>query len=491
MRIAITHIWQETCSFSPIVTTLDTFRRFGLIDGDDMLSRLRGIGSVGGFLAEAEDQGFAYTPVPLLAASAGPGGPLTAGTLEHLEGRLTTALRRALPVDGVYCSLHGAAVAENEPDVEGYLLSRIREIVGPDVPIVASFDHHGNVTRRMIEQLDGAVAHRTQPHEPFETGRLAARQLLAVLRNELDPRIAWRKIPMVVHQEQFPTNRPPSKTWFDRARAYEAEPHVVSVSPFPMQPWLDVPEGGWATVVVTNGRQELADRVAEEHARMAWEMRERFWVFDSVPVEEAVRRATTAPPGLAILSDTGDAVFAGAPGDSVHILRELLRQRVDQTALVPVVDPDAVTQAIAAGIGRVVTVELGGKLAKEFSDPMTVTAIVTAIGGGPIAVEFAGLESFDMGRAVLLEAGPVKIVVSEREGVGGNHPAVYQHFGLDPANARYAVLKTANNWQYYATWTSTVVRVDSPGPSMSHLERFNWRQLPRPIFPLDPDASFR
>ena len=490
MRIAIAHVSQETCSFTPTRTTIDTFRQFGLYEGDEILSRLHGIGPMGGFLAAAEEQGAAFTPLPLLHASGVANGPLTAATLGYLEERLVTTLQLALPVDGLYLSLHGAAAAENDPDVEGRLLSAVRRILGPRIPIVASFDHHGNVTGRMVDQLDGLVADRTQPHLPYETGRLAAQQLLAILQGDLSPTIAWRKIPMLSHQEQYATSRGPMKRWFDQARAYETEPGVVGVSPFPMQPWLDVPEGGWATVVVTNDDRARAEQIASEHAQMAWQMRGRFWEYDSIPVEKAVRQAVAAEQGVVLLSDMGDSVFGGAPGDSVHILRELLRQQVAQIALVPVVDPEVVQLAVTAGVGSTITVRLGGALATAFHQPVDVTATVTGIRSGPIEAEVVGLESFDMGRAVLLEVGAIRIVVSEREGIGGNHPVVYRSFGIEPATAKMVVMKTAANFQYYAAMTSAVIRVDLPGPTTSHLEQFEWRQIPRPIYPLDEDVEF-
>ncbi|MEZ4868344.1 MAG: M81 family metallopeptidase [Caldilineaceae bacterium] len=491
MRIAIAHIGQETCSFTPSRTTLDTFRQFGLYEGEEILHKMQGVGPIGGFLAAAAEEELAYTPLPLLQAWGGANGPLTAETLAFLENKLVASLRASLPIDGFFFSLHGAAAAENEPDVEGYLLAAVRRVLGPEIPIVAPLDHHGNLTRRMVEHLDGLVAHRTQPHLPFETGKLAAHQLFAILRGAIKPTLAWRKIPMLAHQEQFLTSRGPMQEWFAHARAYEREPGVVSVSPFPMQPWLDVPEGGWATVVITNDDQALAERLAAEHAQMVWAMRERFWEYESIPVAEAVRRAVAAPKGLIILSDTGDSVFGGAAGDSTHILRELLRQEVDQPALVPIVDPAVVDLAIRAGVGSQISTPLGGKLATDFFAPVEVNATVARIGGGRIEAEVVGMESFDMGRAVLLEQGTIKMVVSEREGIGGNHPVLYRHFGIEPATAKMAVLKTASNFQYYKDMTAEVIRVDTTGPTMSHLEQFEWRHVPRPIYPLDPEANER
>ncbi|MCB0083583.1 MAG: M81 family metallopeptidase, partial [Caldilineaceae bacterium] len=385
---------------------------------------------------------------------------------------------------------HGAAAAENDPDVEGALLAAARRVVGPDLPIVAPFDHHGNVTQRMIANLNGLVAHRTQPHDPYDTGYHAAKQLFAIIRGEIKPTIAWHKIPMITHQEQFLTSRGPMKRWFDRAREMEMQPGVVAVSPFPIQPWLDVPEGGWTTVVVTDNDPALAHKLSAELAQMAWEMREGFWVYESVPPAEAIRQAV-AGEGLTILSDTGDSVFGGATGDSTVLLREMLTQGITKRALVPLVDPDVAALAHDAEVGATLHVELGGKLDPLFGKPVRVTAKVAAVADGVLEADVIGRTSFDMGQTALLEIDSIRVVVSEHVGIGGNHPVVYRRFGIEPAEADMVVLKTASNWQYYLDMASQVIRADTEGPTMSHLERFDWQQFPRPCYGLDPLADWQ
>ena len=238
-------------------------------------------------------------------------------------------------------------------------------------------------------------------------------------------------------------------------------------------------------MVITDDDLPLAARLAAELADKAWALRERLLVLDSVTPEEAIRRAVAAKKGLVVLSDTGDSVFGGATGDSTCLLKEMLRQGIENTALLPMVDPEVVGVAIQAGVGNEITVEVGGKLDNVFSKPVEITARVAGIGGGRIHAKVISLESFDMGRAVLLEVGSIKLVVSEQRGIGGNHPIVYRHFGVEPAEAKMVVLKTASNFQYYSSMTSELVRVDSPGMTQSHLERFDWVNLPRPTYPLD------
>ncbi len=254
MRIAIASFGQETSSFSPALTTLDTFRQYGLYEGQEVLRHCRGVPAVGGFL-EVVDETIDWEPVPIIHGWAGAHGPLTPDTLAFFHDKTVSGLQSAGKIDVLYFALHGAGEAQNEPDTEGHLIEAARAVVGPDVPIVISLDHHANLTERMMRNCDALVAHRTQPHDQPDTGRLAGEMLVDIVRGNVVPTMAYRKIPLITHQEQFLTSRGPMKEWFDLACNIETRDGVVSASNFPMQPWLDVPEGGWATAVVTNGDQ--------------------------------------------------------------------------------------------------------------------------------------------------------------------------------------------------------------------------------------------
>ena len=491
MKIAIGSYGQETSSFSQLATTIDSFKTYGLFQGEEILEKCREVGSIGGFLETVDTKIPGWAPEPIIHGWAGASGPMTAQALDYFESALCDGLQDALPLDGIYLALHGAAAADNEPDTEGHLLAAVRKVVGDKVPLVISLDHHANLTARMVDNVNALVAHRDQPHDQRETGVLAGRILVDVLSGDVRPTMAWRKIPIITHQEQFLTSRGPMKEWFDLARDMESRPGVVSASTFPMQPWLDVPEGGWAAIVITNDDPSLADKLSAELANEAWRLREAFCRLDSILPDEAIRKALEADRGLVVLTDTGDSVFGGATGDSTCILEEMVRQKIDQPALFPTVDPVAVEKAITAGEGKALNLSLGGKLDPVFGRPFEVEGRVARIGGGRIDLTMLGFESVDLGRAVLLEVGAVKVVVTEKRGICGNHPAVYEHFGIDVGNAKMVVVKTASNWQFYNEWLSEVIRVDTPGATMSHLEQFSWAHLPRPIYPLDDQADWQ
>jgi microcystin degradation protein MlrC len=495
MRIAVAEVAQETDSFSPMLADRSDFEANGLYFGDEILHRMNDVGPIGGFLEVAAGQAAAVkTPpepveiAPIIRAWGAAGGTIAAATLDELVATLVDGLRRESPLDGVFLSLHGAAASEREDDVEGYVLSQVRKVVGPRVPVVVAFDHHANITARMVEHANLLVGHETQPHDPPATGRKAARLLFRMLRGEIRPTVAWRKIPLITPQDQFLTSAGPMKTWFDLARSLEERKGVLDVSPYPMQPWLDVAEGGWAVVVHTDADPDLARTLADEMAAAAWSLRDDFWRSERVAPAEAVRQAAAANgnmEGLVILSDTGDSVYGGAPGDNTVLLAFLLKARLTVPAYVPLVDPAAVEAAINAGVGAQITLDLGGKVDTEFCRPVTVTAEVAAISYG-FTVDLGDRGVCDLKRTALLKIGEVYVALLDHRSFAVNHPVLYTHLGLDMNDARMVVVKTASNFQFFARWRKGLIRVDTPGTTQSNLHAFNWKRLPRPIYPLDP-----
>ena len=490
MRIAVAEIAQETDSFSPLVTDLSDFETYGLFYGPEVIERMRGVGPLGGMLEVVAEQSEQVELIPIVRAWASAGGTIAAETIELLLSRLVSGLRESLPLDAVFLSLHGAASSEFDDDVEGYVLETVRQVVGDDVPIVCPLDHHANVTQRMMRYANVLVAHETQPHDPPATGRKAARILFEMLRGRVQLTKAWCKIPLITPQDQFLTSHGPMKVWFDLAREMERRDHVLDVSPCPMQPWLDVAEGGWSVIVHTNNDGALAQSLADEMAEKAWELREQFWINERVAPALAIRQAIEAERGLVILSDTGDSVYGGAPGDNTVVLRELLDQQPDGIALVPVIDPAALCAAMQAGVGGTINVELGGKVDRLFSQPVRVTARVAATSNG-VTVNLADRGICDLRRTALLEVGNVKIVVLDHRSFAINHPILYTHLGLDVGTAKMVVLKTASNFQFFKPWCQAIIRVDSPGMTQSDLTAFDWKHLPRPIYPLDALKSWR
>jgi microcystin degradation protein MlrC len=491
MRIALIHIGQETNDFNPVPTTLRDYEAFGIVEGEAIIDTFRGVGEIGGFLDVIETSGHAITMVPIVRGWAVAGGRITQDAYRFFEQKIRLGLQAAGPIDALTLQLHGACAAEGIDDVEGAQLQTCRDVLGPHVPIVLGLDHHGNVTKKMVALSTAIVGHRTQPHDPYDTGRIGAEVMLRILYGGARPVMAWRKLPLLSHQEQFLTAQGPMKTWFDRARAMEADPRVLQASNYPMQPWLDVAEGGWSTVVVTDNDPTLAESLADELADLAWSLRAEFQKKDAVPIDDAVRMADQAASGLVVLSDTGDTVFGGSSGDSNLILESILRLGIHSPVLMPLIEPETVATLVAAGEGAKVTLAVGGHSAPKFFKPLMVTGTVGRIHRGMVPLRNYYQAEIDMGCTVVFQVGPVTMLVSEYRGVAGNLPDVYEFMGIDPRQYKMAVLKTASNFQYFAALSSQVIRVDTTGPGQSDVLSLPWERLPRPVYPLDPLADWR
>lgn len=485
MRVALIHISQETNDFHPVLTTLADYAAFGIHEGPAILEKARGHAAIDGWIDAIAASNLPVEWVPIVWGVAGAGGRISTAARQFFLDAIRRNLAAAGPLDALAVHLHGACSAEGVDDVEGEQLALIRAMRGAGIPLVLSLDHHANVTKLMVDCADAIVAHRTQPHDPYDTGHVAGQLMARVLRGEVKPVMAYRKLPLITHQEQFLTAAGPMKDWFDQARAMEADPRVLQVSPCPMQPWLDVAEGGWATIVTTNNDPALANTLADQSADFAWARRHEFMQQTAVPIDEAVRMADAENRGVVVLSDTGDTVFGGTAGDSNLILESILRQGISGRALVPLISPQNVAALVAAGEGATVTVALGGTAATDFFTPLPVTGTVRKIASGRISVPSFSRPNFDQGTTVIFETGPATIVLTERRGTAGNVPETYRVFGIEPADYQMAVLKTASNFQYFAPITSRVIRVDTTGPGQSDVRSLPWKRTPRPFFPLD------
>ena len=487
MKIAIAQIWQETHTFCSNPTGLREFQQGGLFYGDEIIEKMRGLGEMGGFLEALEGVGL----VPILRAWAMSGGRVTAEALESFEASLISGLEANLPLDGVLLSMHGASASEVIDDLEGYLLAAARRVVGKDTPIVVTLDHHANITQQIVESVDGLIGYQLLPHDPYETGLRGAQMLRAIIRGEIQPKIGWRKIPMLAPADRGKTDEYPMQAWFGLAREMERRAGVVSVSNFPVQPWLDVPELGWSVVAVADGDSQAADALAAELAQKAWELRDEFWKVRRVSPQEAIRSAVQAPAGPVIICDASDSVLSGVPGDSTCLLEEMLRQQMPCMALLPMVDPQVVEQAIAAGQGAEIEAGIGGKLDPVFGKTLRIRGRVGGIVEEGMVFTLGKLGASDMGRCALLELGNVRVVVSENRGIGGTNPDIYRRFGIEPAQAKMIVVKTYFNYQMFAPFYTDVIWADCPGLSGWDLRKFKWEKAPRPVYPLDEVGDWR
>jgi microcystin degradation protein MlrC len=489
MRIAIGQLWQETNTFNPRSTTRTDFKQFGILRGAELVERMADTNELGGFIQSLRQWPERPEIVGLVRLPAWPSGAATRETAEWLVGTMVESLWRQLPVDAVLLALHGALVAEGMPDVEGEVLHALRRIIGPARPLVATLDLHANVTERMVAAADALVMYHTAPHiDVFETGQRGAAVLRRILIEGARPVTAFQKLPLVVPAERANTQDLQSVSYHLRLhlQELEARPAVLTAGLATVQPWLDIPDLGSAVVVVTNGDAELARSECSGLATQVWQRR-RDYLPELVPLEAAVRIAHENTDGVVVLSDSADATTSGAPGDSTWLLRELLKYDWPRPALVTLVAPEVVTLAQRRGIGRELAASVGGVLDRRFSEPLALTARVERLFEARFVLSghLARNLPIDMGACAVLGQGNVHVVVTSRS---GPHfaPELFRAAGFDPFEASVLVAKSPCGFRAaYAVRAKAIHVVQAPGCAPSDFWRYEYRQIPRPLWPWD------
>jgi microcystin degradation protein MlrC len=482
-------ISHETNTFSNVPSTIEVFKRMGLYVGDDYFKVYDGTKTVGGaFIEVSREKGFKL--IPTIWNSSFAWGMVTAEAREYLLGAVLAGIEKADRVDGVLMELHGAMVSEGVGSSEGYLLRRIREKVGPSVPIIATLDLHANISQLAVDMADVLVGYDTYPHvDPYERGREAGELLWRMMNGEIHPKHALEKPPMMPSPQKQKTNYFPMKAVYDLAHRIEEDKRVLNVTVLPGFPFADIPETGLGIIVTTDGDQELAQEKAKEISDFCW-MNRRHFLADVVPVEEAVGRAIDAKEGPVILVDQADNPGGGAPCDGTVILRELLRRKADNAVVCLIRDPEAVDLAIKAGVGNMVTMKVGGKTDNFNGGPIEVTGYVKLVSDGKFKVKGpmdTGTVT-NLGRTVVMKVDGVEIILTEI-GVQPTDLQQYRAFGIEPTDKKIIVVKSSVHFRaVHEPIAKEIIEVDTPGIHGTRLSAFGYKMIRRPMFPIDPET---
>ncbi len=494
-RVAAAQISHETNVFSAVRTDLAAFRAAGLLVGPVIIASARGTNtSFGGFIAGAEQEGFEL--IPLVSVWATPSGLVTAEAISALTDMLESGLRSALasgPLDAVLLALHGAMVTEIDEDGDAYLLERVRAIVGPNVPVVATLDLHANLSERKVAAADVLIGYDTYPHvDMAERAAEACRIAARLIRKEIRPVPALVQPPMLPTSQRMTTDRDPMRSLIARAHAWEAEPGVINVTVAGGFPPADVPHAGFSILVTTDGHRELAQRIAYEIAAEAWQRRQEFLggVSSFDDAARALADLQSHPEKPLLIVDIGDNPWTGGPGDSAELVRFLLAQKMHNAAVALVADPEVAAICHAAGVGARVDVLLGGKTDRLHGDPLPVSGTVRClsdgryVNAGPM---MAGAE-VNLGPSAVLRVDGLDVLVTSR----AETPIdlnVFRAHGIEPARLRVIGLKGKGHFRAaFEPVASRVILVEGPGITGADLCRLPLRRVRRPIWPLDEPA---
>jgi len=489
IRIAVASLMQESNSFSPLPTTVATFESYYLLRGTEMLT---GYGAarteVPGFfdvLKEAKAE-----PVPLIAAYAAASGTVTREAFDTLVGEMEERLRAAGPVDGVLLALHGALVVEDQPDGDGEIIQRLRRILPGSVPIGVSLDLHGHITPLKLQPNVFHIGYREYPHiDMYETGQRTARILLDVVAGRRPmPAMALAKRPLLVSPVCTRTTDGPLLPVVQEARRMERDGEVIHAALFPVQPWIDVPDLGFAALVCAEDR-ERATAAAEKLAEMTWQRRADF-LPELVALEEAIRIGLSSQ-GMTLVSDAGDAPTGGSAADSAEVLKTLLALGADRApglSYLTICDPGAVATAITAGAGAEVVTPVGHYFSKADGASVTLRGRVLSLSDGTYKMTDGGPNGLElsMGPTAVIAIGSIRLLVRSQPSMEWDK-AMYFSQGLPLDRAALVFVKSPAHFrQSFGPFAARIISANTAGPTAPDMRRIPFTRVTRPLYPIDP-----
>ena len=378
------------------------------------------------FLAE-----YPYPFMPTLFATAVPGPPVERKTYDAIKSEFLGRVRDLLPLDGLYLPMHGAMYVEGMLDAEGDWIAAVRGVVGERCLITASYDLHGNISRRVIDNLDMLSAFRTAPHiDREETHKRACDMLIHSLDRGIRPTLVWVPIPVLMPGERSSTLYDPAKRLWAQLPAMNAREGVMDVSLLAGYVWADEPRAT-AAAVVTGTRPEALHEIARSLGQQYWDAREEFsFGVPTGTMAECIARARKLDTRPVVISDSGDNPTGGGTGDRADALAELLRMRVRDAVVAGIADRPATEACYGAGVGQALPLKIGGTLDPERSKAIEVSGKVVFLAQADRPAE----------RQAVVEVEGVAVVLTARRRPF-HRPEDFTSLGLDPKAFKIVVVK--------------------------------------------------
>ncbi len=466
MRIAVAGLHTECSTYNPVLAREADFRV------------LRGPG----MLKDAYFDFLTHFPaefITILHARAIAGGPVERGIYERWKGEILDGLKQALPLDGVYLAMHGAMFVEGLFDAEGDFIAAVRTVVGPDVLIAASYDLHGNVSQRIVDNLDIFSTYRTAPHiDVPDTMRRAVTMLVRALRSGQRPAIVWAPVPVLLPGERTSTQDEPARSFYTQLQETEDPTGIWDASFQVGYVWADEPRAT-ACAVITGTDRAAMEQAAAALAQNYWDIRGEF-VFGTKTgsIEECVGWAVTSVSGPVVLAESGDNPTGGGVGDRAEVLAALIARNAQGVVFAGIADRAATEAAYAAGVGAKVALKIGGSL-----DPSSTPVEAEA------EVVFLLETSEERLREAVVRIGGIDLVLTVRRRPFHNIPD-FTRLGLDPKTAKIVVVKSGYLSPDLGPIANPSLMALSPGVVDQFVERLVRKHKSVAQYPFDREFAY-
>jgi microcystin degradation protein MlrC len=489
-KVGLLGIYHESNTFLKTKTSLKNFQEGHLLFGDRITEEYaNAFHEIGGMLEVLHDSGL--QAVPLVFAEATPGGIITDETREYLFKRIADEFNSKGPFDGILVSVHGAAVSESYPDMDGWWLEKLRDLAGDKIPVIGTLDPHANVSQKMVNATNALIAYKTNPHiDQRTTGQHAARLMADTLKGKIKPKQYFFQPNVTISIEQQYTSGSPCKELFSFAEHISNQNKILSVSVLLGFPYADVKEMGSGFIVVTDNDEGLAKKYSQELGAYLWQKRTEFVGQKTSVIEAVAGLEQNSRPVL--LLDMGDNVGGGAPGDGTFIL-EALEKAAKWRSFICVYDPESVIHASQRETGSRLFLQIGAKTDRLHGDPYKAEVTIKANFIEGIFKEdqprHGGQTTFNMGRIAIVETdGGTTIMLTSLRMVPFSLNQLLS-FGIGPQQYDVIVAKGVHApMAAYSAVCNTFVRVNTQGITNADLTTLAYQNRRKPLYPFETDV---
>jgi len=486
-RIGIIGVYHESNTFLDQQTTWGDFENGHLLYGQDIIEEYRDafheIGGMVAILSAEED----IELVPLFYGEATPGGIIAEETANRLIKEVERTLKNAPPLDGLMVVPHGAGVSVSYLDFDGHWLKMVREILGPNLPIIGTIDPHCNLSKTMVEAVDALIAYKTNPHvDQRDVGKAAAVLMIDTLKGKIKPEMVLLQTKVAISIEMQHTGSDPCETLFAFAREVQDVPGVLSTNVVLGFPYADVPEMGTSFIVITNNDKYLAEKKA---AILNEYLLKNHLDFSGkkIGLEELPEHIRKVEKPLLIL-DMGDNVGGGSPADSTFLL-DVLESCSGVKSFMCIYDPEAVAEIKAKNPAGYFSIKIGAKTDKLHGETMSMEVKLEDIVDGKFTEKeprHGGQVNFNMGETAIVTSKSGNTIMLTSLRIVPFSLQQLLHFNIDPTSYDVLVAKGVNApLAAYQSVCKTILRANTPGVTRADMASLTYKNRRKPLFPLD------
>ena len=480
LRIGITGLAIESSTFSPAITTE---KEFDIRYGGDIFRSYPFF-----------DQSYIDNAdwFPTMRARALPGGVVSKESYESMVLQIIELTKQTLPLDGLFFDIHGAMNVEGMDDPEGDFIERIRSVIGNKTIISTSMDSHGNVSETLALNSDIITCYRKAPHtDALESKQRALDNLIERLKSvEGKPKYkAWIPVPILLPGEQTSTRVEPGKSLYEKVKPIADSKGVVDAAIWVGYAWGDAPRNH-AVVMTVGDNKNAVVKGAEELAKSFWDARDEFdFVAPTTTLNDALSQAFKYLKNKKdnkpfIISDMGDNPTAGGAGDVTWTLDKLLKSKEFKSKNGPEIiyasipGPDLIKNALNTKIGEEVSGYVGAIVDNRFSPPILLNGTLRAVHLGDKNAE----------AEVVVQVGSIKVIVTNKR-KPYHYISDFTNLSLNPSKTDILMVKIGylvpELYDIRGDWVMAL----TPGGVDQDLERLGYKNIKRPMFPLDKDME--